>query len=625
MAVYPIPRAPIEREKSGSLDFGDGYKDKLLRARESMYAEAIAEARQSREYNEITRYVDAIEGTSWSPNRPKYRSNFVDNMIAKARLDSLAMLSDIRPTIDVASQVELYDRQAAIISKGIHDQWERYDLDLSLLRVVDHALFCVGYWKTGAEIGNTGEGKFARLTATPCGMDMVMPIQCGETIQESSAVLYKTFKPAHWFKNKWGSRADGLESEQASSMIGMQSNTYNRPARIPEYTWNSMSPAMRRHLGLRPSREPYTDASIFPVVELQEYWIEDWSVNEYGQDIIVKDPYLELNEHNYWYRVKPNQRMFPRKRLIIFAGDRIMYDGPSPYWHGQFPFARLCLNPIVWGPNGLSKYRTLLPINKALNEIGAGVLDTVRRAVNQVVITKRGAVPDADWQQFLPSRPGGKLMVNPTADPAAVRYVEPPQLPGYVAQEIQYLLTQFERHAGMLDPAQLAKKKQLPGGDAIEQMRDLQSPQFRLESRFIERFLKDAGQQAVSNFLQFFNRPQRLRTLGRDGLTFEDFDYRPGDMIPASQIKENFWRTFPIQIAQGSLHGAAKDRDRQVAIVLQRQNVISKAELLRRLEFAHENKIKQIQAEIQQEQAAGLDPVSRGRTPRLTASAKSGR
>lgn len=588
-----------------------------------MLEAAISEVRQSREYSSIQTYVDALEGASWNRDRPKYRSNFVDNMIAKARTDSLAMLSDIRPTIDVATQVEQYDRQAKIIGMGIHDQWERWDMDLSLLRVVDHALFGVGYWKLGAEIGNSGEGKFAKLTAIPNGMDTVMPIQCGESIQDSSAVLYRTFKPVHYFKNRWGKRADGLEREQASSMLGMQSETYNRPARIPEYTWNSMSPAMRRHLGLRPSREPYTDASVFPVVELQEYWIEDWSVNEYGQDIVIKDPYLELNEHNYWYVVKPGERLFPRKRLIIFAADRIMYDGPSPYWHGMYPFARLCLNPIVWGPNGLSKYRTLMPLNKAINEIGAGVLDTVRRAVNQVVVTRRGAVPDADWQQFLPSRPGGKLMVNPSASPNDVRYVEPPVLPAYVAQEIQYLLTQFDRHAGMLDPGKLSQKKQAPAADAIESLKSLQSPQFRLESRFIERFLKDSGQIAISNFIQFFNMPQRLRLLGKNGLTQEDFDYRPQDLVPASQIRNSFFRLMSIHVVQGSLHGDSKREEKQVAIALQARHAISTQELLRKLEWGTDKKIAQIMQEIQQESQAGLGAA--GRTPRLTTSAKSGR
>ena len=35
-----------------------------------------------------------------------------------------------------------------------------------------------------------------------------------------------------------------------------------------------------------------------------------------------------------------------------------------------------------------------------------------------------------------------------------------------------------------------------------------------------------------SNIMQFYTLPQRLAVLGKDGLTFEDFDYDPGTMVP---------------------------------------------------------------------------------------------
>jgi hypothetical protein len=627
MAAVPIPRAPIEREKSGTVDSEQGYTGRLLDLRENLFHEALAELKANREFNNIQRYIDALEGNVYDRNRPRYRRRRVDNMMAKARLDSLAALSDIRPTIDVSSMVEAYVKQSEICAKILHDQWDRWDMDVSLLSVIDHALFGVGYWKLGAEISNFAEGKFARLTAAPCGMDTVLPIHAGMSVQESSAICYRTFKPAQWFKNKWGRKADGIERERASTMlgIGQGANAYTRPTRIPEYTWNNMSPAMRRLLGLKPGREADSgEQSTFPVIELQEWWIEDWSINEYGTEVTVKDPYLDISQHNFWYKVKPGERLFPHKRLIIFAGDRIMYDGPSPYWHGLFPFARLCLNPIVWGPTGLSKYRTLLPIDQALNEIDAGVLMNVERATNQVVITRKGAVADADWTAFLPNRPGSKLMVNPGAEPnTAVRYIDPPQLPAYVELFQRYLLNQFERHSGMMDPGKLTGKKQIPAGDSIEQMRDLQAPHFRMEGRFIERFLKDSGMIAVSNIFQYFNRPQRLRMLGADGQTWEDFDYKPDSMIPASQRERLFFKMFSIHIAQGSLHGAAQDRKKQMAVALQQMGSISKREMLKSLEWAHDRRISEIFKEIKEEHDAGL--VSAGRVPRMSTSQKSGR
>ena len=88
----------------------------------------------------------------------------------------------------------------------------------------------------------------------------------------------------------------------------------------------------------------------FPTCRLEEFWIADPAVNETNERILIRNPNLPLESHNYWYWVDPGQPLWPRKRLVIFAGEQLlMYDGPSPYWHGQYPFGELILDPVVWG------------------------------------------------------------------------------------------------------------------------------------------------------------------------------------------------------------------------------------------------------------------------------------
>ena len=172
-----------------------------------------------------------------------------------------------------------------------------------------------------------------------------------------------------------------------------------------------------------------------------------------------------------------------------------------------------------------------------------------------------------------------------------------------------------------MDVASLTGKRQVPGGDSIEQMRDSMQAQFRLEARYIEPFLRDAGIQAVSHVFQFFNAAQRLRLLGADGLTFQDFDYDPGTMIPYSQPREDHWRAFSFEIAQGSLHGASNDRNKQVAIALFRMGAISRKHLLRTLDVGP---LDQINAEIAEERATGMEAMPVGRTPRMTRGQRTG-
>lgn len=107
--------------------------------------------------------------------------------------------------------------------------------------------------------------------------------------------------------------------------------------------------------------------------------------------------------------------------------------------------------------------------------------------------------------------------------------------------------------------------------------------------------------------------------LGADGITWEDFDFDPGTMIPWSAPKENHWRRFPVRITPGSTHGAKRDRDKQVAISLFRMGGISRREMLRKLGYG-ESQIAQIEEEIAQEHGGSIEPdaIGKGAVPRLT-------
>lgn len=622
-----VPRTPILREKSGSYDSTDNYERKLDEWRQAAKGKARDDLGAWTEYGHISRYIDALEGRWYGANYPVYRARFFDNELGKARKDARTVYTDIRPAMAVKPRGgATYSQQGDIIRDCILSEWSSRKMDLDLLEVIDHALFGCGFWKIGATAGN--EEIPAHLKVTPCGADAVLPMECPGKLQDAVGVLYNAWKPVIHYRKIWGNLAEGIEKYASIRSMGpYDSSTYSKPGRFTEYTWNSMSPAMKRHL--RNRRPPQTSPELtpFPLVELEEYWIDDPSVNESGQRVLVKDPRFDQNQHNYWYYVEPGGLLMPRKRLIVFAGEKKLYDGPSPYWHGLYPFEMLLLDPIVWASRGLSKYRNLMPLNHAINRIGSGVLDTIEKAINQTVVSKKGIITDEEWNRFFPDIPGQKLRMMMTGNPATdIKFMDPPNLPAYVMQYLQqYLLQQFEKHSGALDVQALSKKKQLPAGDSIEMLRDAQAGHFRLEGRLIESFLALSCEQAVSNVLQYFTRHTRMPLLGADGATWQDFDYDPSTMIPAGVRRESFWKRFSVEIVPGSLHGGSRDRKKQEAIVLYKSRAISTRDLLEALEWADIDKVISRRdeemaklAQAQQQMGGG------GRVPRMTTAQRKG-
>lgn len=614
-----IPRGPtFLDENDPTADYADRYLQRMSHYREAIRTEAVRSLKASPEYPNVGRYMDYLKGNHRDPRLERYRSKFFVNKIDQARYDNLALLTDSQPSISVTSTVDdkEYKQSAEIAENVIRAEWTRQRMDLALVRIVDIAyLWGTGFAKVQAATPGT-------MSLMACGPDQVFPIQPGWDLQDSMAVMYRIWKPLSYFKQKYPFSSYGIEKQISALSFGGGLGA-NKPGWIDNTTWNSMAPQMKRMLGSTMPNSPTAsddNRQYFGSIELQEIYLEDYSVNESNVTVVMKDQYLPLSMHNWWYKVRPGERLYPRKRLIVFGGTQLVYDGPSPYWHGKYPFACLRLRPTTWSFYGHSEYRNQIPIQDAINDIGAGIMDMQKRILNPVLITTESAVSKAAWDMFLQNKPGAKLMVHPNQDvDKVVRYAENPEVPGWILQVMtEWLDPQFDKMAGTLDTASLLNKEQTPGGDTIEQMKDNLQTANRLRERYLEAFLTEAGIQGVSNVFQFYTKRQRLRILGSNGITMSDFDYRPENLVPASQRDESFWKNFAMGITPGSLRGNAQDRKKLLAISLWNSKALDLKTLHEILQLDDPDLIIErmmMQAQIQSGMAGGAPPPGEGGAP----------
>ena len=619
-AATAPPRPAIERPKSGTMDFPDAYDRKMKTWREDTMRQAAAEMNACRDLQRVGEYIRYLDGEWWR-DRPDWRSHYYDNYLADQRVESIAALTDINPVMDISCSVTEYEQQAKICHNVMRHIWVMQSMDLALADLIDHALFGAGFWKILAYTPGV-------MDVSAHAMGTVVPIQMrGNKLQSSARVLFRSYESLNYFHLRFGrDKARGLERYGVGLAASTMGDRYARPDDIPEYQWNSLSPAMRRRMWLSrggPQRGLYgSNIEPFPVIELQEIYDDDISYNDFGHPVLVKHPDLSVEEHNFHYIVNPGQRMFPRKRLVVFGGDKVMYDGPNPFWDGQYPFVQLQLNPCVWSPGGISKYRDLIPLVKSLNRLGAGVDETVMDAVNRTVVSRKGAVEPLMWDRFDPSRPKQKVLLNGTANPATdFRYMDAKQLPNYVEMWLRHMDSRIKTRGGQLDIDGLSRKRQVPGSDAVENMRDAMSGPFRLEGRRIETAMKEAAIMSVSRIFQFFTLSQRLRLLGEDGQTWQDYDYNAQSMIPSHMPKEDHWKLFSINVAQGSMHGSPEHQKKLLATRLRLSRDISLKSYYKMLNIGlnPEEEMEYLKAE-----QAELMPLPAGRAPRLSRGQRTG-
>ncbi len=418
------------------------------------------------------------------------------------------------------------------------------------------------------------------------GPDQVIPIQPSlESIQDSSAVLHRCWKPISYFRKMFPITSVGIEAN-ARAMGEVGRGQFNRPESMDQKTWDGLSTGMQRIMSA-PGGGSDSGVSdrYYGIAELEEYYVEDYTRNESINNVVMKDPFIPEEACNWRYIVKPGERLYPRKRLIIFGGGKLLYDGPSPYWHGMYPFAALWTNKVTWSWYGLSLYRDLLPMQDSLNKIPAGVEDMIAKALNPPLLTKQGTVAPAAFQAFNSDLPGARLILNGNVSDikAAFHWQEPPKLPDYVTTLLQNVLgPEFDRLAGNIDVMAMSSKNQVPGGDTMDTMTSNLQTSLRLEERAMETFLNEAGQQAVSNIIQFYDTKQRMRLLGEDGVTDQDFLYDPGTIYPGSpEFGALYHKNFAFAVKAGTLHSGESDARKAEAIGMASRKLISRKEMFR--------------------------------------------
>jgi len=625
MGALYAPRPPVERPKSGTLDFPDEYDRRMVIWRASLLNQGAEEMRACSDLQKVDDYIKYLDGHPYSNDRPEWRSHYSDNVTMDQRLENIAALTDIKPIVDVSCSVKDYEGQAEIAKKVMQSVWQVQRVQSHQLRdLIDHALFGSGFMKCVAV-----EPGQMQLSARALGD--VLPIQMeGNDLQSAVAVVDRSYKSLMYFHEKFSrDKCAGLERYSVNLMDSIQGEKYMRPNNIPEYQWNPLSPAMKRRMHLSRSQQPnqgYPGSIVnpYPIIELQEIYHKDISYNDYGHPVLVKDPDRPVAEHNYHYIVPAGGMMFPRKRLTIFGGDNVLYDGPSPFWDGMFPYVLLQLNPTVWSPGGVAKYRDIIPLIKTMNRLGAGLEEICIDAVNRNVVTRKGAIDPISWERFDPSRPKQKIMLNGTANPATdFRYMEAKQLPGYFESFLKFLEGRINRRTGALDITGLSRKKQQPSGEVMQSLQDAMSGPYRLECEQVEGAIVELARMGLSRVFQFYNKNQRLKLLGADGETWEDYDYVAENMVPASMPKEDHYRMFSVLGAIGTMHGGSQSQKKQVAIALRRGHDISLHGLYKVLD-AGLNADEEI-ANLATEAKELPQPAPKsGRTPRATRSQRNG-
>lgn len=484
--------------------------------------------------------------------RPSELATTTSNRFKKVILEWVASQTDIKPFWEIKTYNHNFDQQADIVSK-LSSYW--YTKSHADQRGLANAL----RW---ASVAGTGyihlhfDPRDVNLWIRADGFDPrdVIPISAKppwDTTQDWQGVILRERTTVSYLEELHPDfvgmiRPDVTTDEGSpigSTRAGKILAEINAKARSPFHDI-LFSDKPKSTIGKQPTVDHFTmyvkDDSMNETgvaVEMGEF-MEDptWKKPDGVMALFQKAPRIPAN--SWSYIVQPKEPLYPRGRQAMFTRSIVLYDGPSMYWHGQFPVLKLTPDPWPDLLLGLATGWDLLSLQDSLDWNLRVVDDHNAQVAQPGVAGDEMSLGPNGLKAINTRRAGLKIITTPMGKP--IQFLQVPTLDQSITHHIEWIKMEMDDLAGIIDLKNLNQLNQIPSSETIDKMVGSKSYLLQGRSRVIESFMREFAEQMMYNFAQFFDTKARYTILGPSGITPEDFDFDPGSFLPDYIHAEDF-------------------------------------------------------------------------------------
>lgn len=231
-------------------------------------------------------------------------------------------------------------------------------------------------------------------------------------------------------------------------------------------------------------------------------------------------------------------RLFPLRRYAIWTRTAVIYDGSSPWWHGDTPVARLRFNDWAWEALGRSLMAEPQEMQKGIEAIMRGIEDAIAARLDPPVLYDDQLASDGFAQNFNPRKAGARAAASLNTGGDVLKYPINPEfynVPAYIPDYIKQQEERINHQMGTPDLVAMAKAKQVPGQGTLEKLMEMAGPLVDDMVRAQEEPYWQLGEWRKAYYFQFYTRNRYIRIVGPDPLHpdegAEDFQYSPDLLV----------------------------------------------------------------------------------------------
>ena len=231
------------------------------------------------------------------------------------------------------------------------------------------------------------------------------------------------------------------------------------------------------------------------------------------------------------YYEKPGVQ-FPNGRLIVVAGDSLVYYGDLPYRNGEngartYPFVKQCAIEFSGAFFGGSVIDRMIPVQRAFNAVKNRKHEFLNRLTMGVVAVEDGSV---DTEELLEEGlvPGKVIVYRQGATPPKVLGAD--SMPSEFHSEEERLLDEFILVSGVSEISSNSRNRtNVSSATGLQLLIDLDDTRLAVTSDSIRRAVKKVGKHILRLMRQFAGKNRLMRMTG-EGRKVEIYYFSSGDI-----------------------------------------------------------------------------------------------
>ena len=401
-----------------------------------------------------------------------------NNKIGRNIEQLVALVSDMKISAEIAPAEPGDEITARLLEAAKQYGWQKRNLQHRLKGVIkDAAVLGTGFAKTW---WNPAIDDWD-VTPVPPEDFFVAPGAASLKKHECSYCFYRTWLDRAQVKARWGKDVAGGSEENEPSFRDSKEGVTESSG--------------ERHYNMAAAGEtqPTTTEEYLPGRHLTSY--------KGGDKVCVEE----------WYIDDPDTKKYPRGRMIVRVGRRIVEDKNNPYEDGEWPFDDLVHTIVAHRLWGDTVVRQAGQLQRELNVLDSLIVYNTHISSSSIWFTYPGSVSASELQAAA-GVPGQAFTVpNPNMVP---KRDYPPALPQAILQyrdDVQDSIDKVMRIQEVVPPGSRGWPS---SGEVVDKMMEAQQVEVREFSDHVSDFVCRVTAKIASRCQQFYTGTRYARILG---------------------------------------------------------------------------------------------------------------